>query len=185
MRCQAGRPLHCSRSCCARRPWTSRQRRIRPLWRSNQSLRPPRRARSSPLLPSTSPHLGSSKRTCSSIRCKCRPRRLPQGQSSNWRKRRRTTYQREPREKPAHSLAEAHHSSSTECSRLRNRRFRAIAVTEPFQQDDSRRDERAPPVTWCRLLHLHHVTAPVVLVLMRIGARMGLGPLGSTHSVPT
>ena len=28
---------------------------------------------------------------------------------------------------------------TTECSRLRSRRFRAIAVTEAFQQDDSRR----------------------------------------------
>ena len=121
--------------------------RIRPLWRSNQSLRPPLRMRSFPLLPSTSPHLGSSTWTPSSIRCKRCPRRLPycqaKGQSTNWQQRRRTTSQREPRENPTHSPAEAHHSSSMECSRLRSRRSRATAVTEPFQQDDSRPDERA------------------------------------------
>jgi hypothetical protein len=147
--------LHCSRSCCARRLWTSRRRRIRPLWRSNQSLRPPRRTRSFPLLPSTSPHLGSSTWTPSSIRRKCRPRRLPyrqpQGQSTNWQKSRRTSHQREPREKPTHSPARAHHSSPTECSRRRSRRFRGMAVTEPFQQGVSRTDERAalslrPPI---------------------------------------
>ena len=141
-RCLAGWRLRCSRSCCARRPQTSQRRRIL-LWRSNHSHRRPMRTLSFPLLPSTSPHLGSSTRTPRSIRRKCRPRRLPQEQSTDWRKRRRTTHQREPRVKPAHSLAEAHHSSSMECSRLRSRWFRAMAVTELAQQDVSRTDYRA------------------------------------------
>jgi len=141
-RCLAGWRLRCSRSCCARRPQTSQRRRIL-LWRSNHSHRRPMLTLSFPLLPSTSPHLGSSTRTPRSIRRKCRPRRLPQEQSTDWRKRRRTTHQREPRVKPAHSLAEAHHSSSMECSRLRSRWFRAMAVTELAQQDVSRTDYRA------------------------------------------
>ena len=123
-------------------PQTSQRRRIL-LWRSNHSHRRPMRTLSFPLLPSTSPHLGSSTRTPRSIRRKCRPRRLPQEQSTDWRKRHRTTHQRERRVKPTHSLAEAHHSSSMECSRLRSRWFRAMAVTELAQQDVSRTDYRA------------------------------------------
>ena len=130
------------RSCCARRPQTSQRRRILP-WRSNHSHRPPLRMQSFPLLPSTSPHLGSSTRTPRSIRRKCRPRRLPQEQSTDWGKRHRTTHQRERRVKPTHSRAEAHHSSSMEYSRLRSRWFRAMAVTELAQQDVSRTDYRA------------------------------------------
>ena len=141
-RCLAGWRLRCLRSCCARRRQTTQRRRIL-RWRSNHSHRPPMRTQSFPLLPSTSPHLGSSTRTPRSIRRKCRPRRLPQEQSTDWRKRRRTTHQREPRVKPTHSLAEAHHSSSMECSRLRSRWFRAMAVTELAQQDVSRTDYRA------------------------------------------
>jgi hypothetical protein len=56
--CLAGWRLHCSRSCSARRLWTSRRRWIRLLWLSNQSLRPSLRTRSSPLRPSTSPTSG-------------------------------------------------------------------------------------------------------------------------------
>jgi hypothetical protein len=141
-RCLAEWRLRCLRSCCAGRPQTSQRQRIRP-WRLNQSDRPPMRTRSFPLLPSTSLHLGSSTRTPGSIRPKCRPRRLPQEQSTNWRKRRRTTHQRKPLEKATHSPAETHRSSFTECSRRRTRRFRAMAVTEPFQQDVNRTDDRA------------------------------------------
>jgi hypothetical protein len=148
-RCQAGWPLHCSRSCCARRLRTSQCRRICPSWRWHQSHRAPIRTRPSPLLPSTSPglpptspHLGSSIPTPSWIRRKCRPRQprqppycQPKGQSTNCRRkrRRRTAHQIEPSEKPTRSLTAAHHSRSMGYSRRRSRRSGAVAVTEPFQ----------------------------------------------------
>ena len=101
---------------------------------------------------SISPHLGSSTRTPRSMRRKCSPRRLTQEQSTDWRKRCRTTHRREPRVKPTHSRAEAHHSSSMECSRLRSRRFRAMAVAELAQRDVSRTD-------YCARLSTRHVPA--------------------------
>jgi hypothetical protein len=152
-RCQAGWPLHCSRSCCARRLRTSRCRRICASWRWHRSHRPPIRTRPPPLLASTSlglpptspglvptsPSLGSSIPTPSWIRRKCRPRQPlycpPKGQSTNCRRkgRRRTAHQIEPSENPARSLTAAHHSRSVGYLRRRSRRSDAVAVTEPFQ----------------------------------------------------
>jgi hypothetical protein len=144
-RCLAGWRLHCLRSCCARRLWTSRRRWIRPLWRSKPSRRPPRRTRSSRLLPSTSPHLGSSRRTPRSIRRKCRPRRLPQGQSTNWRKgdARRISANREKNPRIRWQKLTIRHPRGAHASGADG--FRAIAVTEPLQQDENRPDERARP----------------------------------------
>ena len=69
---------------------------------------------------------------------------MPSADYPRDRARRRTTHQREPREKPTHSLAKAHHLSSTECSRRRIFRWLGMmAVTERFQRDVSRTDDRA------------------------------------------
>ena len=153
LRCQAGRPLHCSRSCCARRRRTSRCRRICASWRWRRSHRPPIRTCPSPVLastspglpptslgpPPTSPGLGSSLPTPSWIRRKCRPRQPfycpPKGQSTNCRRkrRRRTAHQIGPSEKHTRSLTAAHHSRSVGYSHRRSRRSGAVAVTEPFQ----------------------------------------------------
>jgi hypothetical protein len=95
------------------------------------------RTRPSPLLPSTSPHLGSSIPTPSWIRCKCRPRQppyyQPKGQSSNCRRkrRRRTAHQLELSEKPTRLPTVARHSRSVGYSRRRRRRSGGAAVTDP------------------------------------------------------
>jgi len=96
------------------------------------------RTRPSPLLPSTSPHLGSSIPTPSWIRRKFRPRQpphyQPKRQSTNCRRRRRRTPHRlELSEKPTRSLTVAHHSRSMGYSRRRSRRCGSAAVTDPFR----------------------------------------------------